>query len=132
MSYRLKIDRRSMKAAKFIAKLQAEIQRALIDSGMTQQEVAERLGVDRSVINRRLKSKANLTARSVSDFAYALDQDVVIEFTKTSHSRKVNYAVGTSSSDEKPLKEKLDSAMISPSTKSGRARMFGEFERLEV
>jgi transcriptional regulator with XRE-family HTH domain len=132
MSYRLKIDQRSMKAAKFIAKLQAEIQRALVESGLTQQEVAERLGVDRSVINRRLKGKANLTARSICDFAYAFDQNVVVKFTTTAPSSRINYAIRTSNSDEKSTIEKPDISMMLPSTKSGHAKIFGEFERLEA
>jgi transcriptional regulator with XRE-family HTH domain len=132
MSYRLKIDRRSLKAARFISKLQDEIQRALIESGMTQQEVAERLGVDRSVINRRLKGKANLTARSISDFAYALDQDVKMEFKRASHSGRVNYAIVTSSSDKNSLTEKPDSVLTLPPTRSGRDKIFGKFERLEA
>ena len=80
MSYRLNIDPKSRKAARFISRLQKEIQKALIDSGKTQQEIATILDVDRSVINRRLRGNANLTARSIAEFAYALDKDIVLEF----------------------------------------------------
>lgn len=92
MSYQLKIDAKSLKAARFVARLQKKIQAALIESGMTQQQVAERLGVDRSVINRRLKGKANLTARSIAEFAYAFDKDIEIEFIDRRHDKKSNTA----------------------------------------
>jgi transcriptional regulator with XRE-family HTH domain len=80
MSYRLKVSARDAKVARFISRLQRSLQKALADSGKTQQEVALSIGVDRSVINRRLRGSANLTARSIAEFAYALDKDVLIEF----------------------------------------------------
>lgn len=90
MSYQLRIDPKSMKAARFISRLQKAIQKALIASGKTQQEVAEIIGVDRSVINRRLKGSANITARSISDFAFAFNKDVVIEFVDKDQGRRSN------------------------------------------
>ncbi|MDE0970444.1 MAG: helix-turn-helix transcriptional regulator [Octadecabacter sp.] len=80
MSYRMRIDQKSQKSARFISGLQKKVQKALVASGKTQQEIAEILGVDRSVINRRLKGSANLTARSIAELAYALDKDLLIEF----------------------------------------------------
>jgi transcriptional regulator with XRE-family HTH domain len=132
MSYRLKIDRRSLKSAKFISKLQSEIQRALVESGMTQQEVAERLGVDRSVVNRRLKGKANLTARSISDFAYVLDREVRLELVKSASLPSTNYSSFTVSSEGSPHPELKRSEQILPSTESKRISSFGRFERLEA
>jgi len=80
MSYQIKIDPKSRKAARFISQLQKTIQDALTASGKTQQEVANILGIDRSVVNRRLKGSTNLTARSIAEFAYAFDKDIVLEF----------------------------------------------------
>lgn len=81
MSYQMRIDKKSRKVARFISGLQRAIQSEFIASGKTQQEVADALGVGRSVINRRLKGSANLTARSIAEFAYALDKDVKVVFT---------------------------------------------------
>lgn len=92
MSYRVKIDPKSRKAARFISRLQKKVQAALVQSGKTQQEVAETLGVDRSVINRRLKGSANLTARSIAEFAYAFDMDVDVSFVRKSASREKNWS----------------------------------------
>lgn len=80
MSYRPKIDPKSRIAARLISRVQRAIQKALIESGKSQQEVATALGVDRSVINRRLRGGANLTARSIAEFAYVFDKDVRLEF----------------------------------------------------
>ena len=91
MSYQIKINPKSRKAARFISNLQKVIQKALVDSGKTQQEVAEILGVDRSVVNRRLKGSANLTARSIAEFAYALDKDVVVSFLEKEKAEKANW-----------------------------------------
>lgn len=83
MSYRLKVDPKSRKAARFISRLQKAIQSALIASGKTQQEIATILEVDRSVINRRLKGNSNLTARSIAELAYALDKQIEFRLVDT-------------------------------------------------
>lgn len=88
----MKIDRKSLNSARFISMLQRKIQDALVASGMTQQQVAEKLGVDRSVINRRLSGKANLTARSIAEFAYAFDKDVIVEIRDKTDSANLNWS----------------------------------------
>ena len=93
MSYRLKIDPKSRKVARFISMLQVKIQKALTESGKTQQEVADILGVDRSVVNRRLKGNSNLTARSIAEFAYAFDKNIVLEFVGGEAPQKTNRTV---------------------------------------
>ena len=70
----------SLKTSRIISHIQRSVQEAYIKSGLTQQQVADRIGVGRSVINRRLKSKANLTERSLAEFAYAFEKDLKIEF----------------------------------------------------
>tara|TARA_R110002110_G_scaffold137735_1_gene323068 strand:+ start:4335 stop:4658 length:324 start_codon:yes stop_codon:yes gene_type:complete len=70
--------------------LQKKIQKAFVATGKTQQEVAKKLGVDRSVINRRLTGSANLTARSLAEFAYAFDKDIYIEFVDSPRMKRSN------------------------------------------
>jgi transcriptional regulator with XRE-family HTH domain len=95
MSYQIKIDPKSRKAARFISRLQKAIQKALSDSGKTQQEVATILGVDRSVVNRRVRGSANLTARSIAEFAYAFDKDIVLDFVDRELIEHSNVAVAS-------------------------------------
>ena len=114
MSYRPKIDPKSRKAARFISHLQRKIQKALVESGKTQQEVATILGVDRSVVNKRLKGSANLTARSIAEFAYALDRE--IEFDLVEQSRSTGNNLLTS----KPRLIELDDSRSNVSTGVGQ------------
>jgi transcriptional regulator with XRE-family HTH domain len=95
MSYQLKISPKSKKSARFISRLQNIIQQALVESGMTQQEVARKLDVDRSVINKRLSGKANLTARSMAEFAFAFDRDIKVEFLRSDSKSGQNWAQTT-------------------------------------
>ncbi len=103
-----------MKTARFVSRLQRSIQNALQLSGMTQQQVAEKLGVDRSVINRRLKGKANLTARSIAEFAYALDKDIIIELVDQHKPKIGSNWISKTTIDQLPSKEKNP-----PQTKGG-------------
>ena len=97
MSYQIKIDGKSRKAARFISLLQKKIQRALVASGKTQQEVASILGIDRSVVNRRLSGSANLTARSIAEFAYAFDKDIFLEFVERGGAKASNRVLAVAS-----------------------------------
>lgn len=117
MSYQIKIDPKSLKAARFISRLQQKIQRALVASGKTQQEVADILGVDRSVINRRLKGSANITARSIAEFAYAFDKDVIVDFVEKEQTRHLNWASGTGNGNDiflLPNKDVVSKGTIDP------------------
>lgn len=77
MSYQMKISPRRAKAARFIGVVHRAIQNAFEKSGMKQQELAVKLGVDRSTVNKRLLGRDNLTLRTIADFAWALDCDIV-------------------------------------------------------
>lgn len=129
MSYQLKINKRSLKAARFISRLQSVIQRSFVESGLTQQEVAERLGVDRSVINRRLKGKANLTARSIADFAFVLDKDIVFDLVDTDQKTSFNWTRSEADGNSFIKRQKLTS-------KANASVTLGEkkpsFERVEA
>lgn len=87
MSYQIKISSKDAKAARFISRIARLIQDELIASGMTQQDVATKIDVDRSVVNKRLKGSANLTARSIAEFAYAFDKEIDIKFVERKKSK---------------------------------------------
>jgi hypothetical protein len=77
MSYQMRNDPRARKAGRFIHRVQKEIQKAFVASGLKQQEIAEKLGVNRSVVNKRLLGEANLTLRTIADLAWAVDADIM-------------------------------------------------------
>jgi transcriptional regulator with XRE-family HTH domain len=80
MSYQLRIDPAAMRLARSIGGVQRALQHELVESGLTQQEIATRIGVDRSVVNRRFKSSANLTIRSLSELAEAFGKSLNVTF----------------------------------------------------
>ena len=49
---------------------------------LTQQQIAEAIGVNRSVINRQIMGKENLTLRSVAEIAWALGWEIVFHLRK--------------------------------------------------
>jgi plasmid maintenance system antidote protein VapI len=76
MSYELKISPKKRAASRFIGKVRKALVSAAIDtkkdSGLTQQQLALALGVNRSAITRMLKGEGNLTLRSVGELAWAM------------------------------------------------------------
>lgn len=76
MSYELKIDPKRRVAGRFIGAVRKALISAALkekqDHGLTQQKVAECLGVNRSVVNRMLRGDENLTLRSIAELAWAM------------------------------------------------------------
>jgi plasmid maintenance system antidote protein VapI len=85
-SYVFDIGERARRASRFITHVRAELQRAFVAEKsvrkITQQKVAELLGVNRSVVNRQLTGEENLTLRSVAELAWALGWQPVFELRK--------------------------------------------------
>jgi hypothetical protein len=57
---------------------------------LNQSTLADRIGVDRSVINRRLTGKVNMTEESIADMVWGLEHDIEIKIfdpveTKSNH-----------------------------------------------
>lgn len=79
MSYELKIDPKKRAASRFIGKVRKALISAAIEekelSGISQKEIAEAIGVHKSVVSRMLKGESNLTLRSVGELAWALGWD---------------------------------------------------------
>nr|WP_246700220.1 helix-turn-helix transcriptional regulator [Rhodopseudomonas sp. WA056] len=64
--------------------------------GLTQQALAKRLGVNRSVINRQLSGESNLTLRSLADLAWAMDMELSFELRQPERHAGQNEPVTTS------------------------------------
>lgn len=87
MSYQLKIGPRQRKAGRFIGAVRDAFLRVIaadkaFGKRITQQSIALKLGVDRSVVNRWLTGEANLTLRTVGELAWALDCDISFELRR--------------------------------------------------
>jgi nucleoid DNA-binding protein len=85
-SYMFEIGEKARKASRFIGHVRAELQRALVaekaSRKLTQQKLADALGVNRSVINRQLMGTENLTLRSVAELGWALGWEPHFEMRK--------------------------------------------------
>lgn len=94
MSFRILSDPRQRFASRFIARVRDELMRALMveksQRGLTQAELARKLGVNRSVINKELSGKANLTLRRVAELAWALDCEVSFSMDKAAPAESIS------------------------------------------
>lgn len=90
MSYQMRNDERSRKAGRFIARVHKAIQNAVTRSGFKQNDIAIKLELDRSIVNRRILGQTNLTLRSIADFAWALDHDIIFDLVPRAVGREVN------------------------------------------
>lgn len=118
MSYRMRISDRSRKAGRFVSKVHKEIQQAFVESGLKQQQLAERLGVNRSVINRQLLGESNLTLRTIADLAWALERDIDFGFNKRTAQGNLPPSSGLASetiSEGGQFDSEIDSAPITVS-----------------
>ncbi|WP_051608915.1 helix-turn-helix domain-containing protein [Fodinicurvata fenggangensis] len=86
MSYRLAITPKRRKVIRFIGGVRDALVNAYLDekkeNGVTKQELADRVGVNKSVITRRLNGSANLTLRSIAEMADALGRDIEFRLVK--------------------------------------------------
>lgn len=80
MSYQIKLSPKKRFGARHVERVRVELARAMNEAraqdGITQEQVARRLGVHKGVISRRLKGESNLTLRTVGEMAWALGREI--------------------------------------------------------
>ncbi len=85
-SFHFDIGSQARHAGRFIGRVRGELLRALAEkkakAGFPQRVLAEKLGVERSLINRQLSGEANLSLRSLADLAWAMDMEISFELKK--------------------------------------------------
>lgn len=79
MSFLFELDPKDEAVADLVADIGKKLQRAVNLRGLTQNEIAQRLGVDRSRVNRCLSGFNNLTIRSVAELAWAMNSKVIFD-----------------------------------------------------
>lgn len=103
-SFQFDIGSRARNAGRFIGRVRDELLKALSerkkDGKLSQQELATKLEVHRSLINRQLSGESNLTLRSLADLAWAMDMEISFELRKpvaeAGQNQPVQQAVTTS------------------------------------
>jgi transcriptional regulator with XRE-family HTH domain len=85
-SYQIPLSEKKRRISRSIYRAQKSLAKALAEAkeetGLTQQALAKKLGVDRSVVNRRVTGRANLTLRSMAELAWALGRDLDVGFPR--------------------------------------------------
>jgi hypothetical protein len=76
-SYKVDIGEKARAGSRFLADVRDEIQRAFFtqkrrQQGLTQQAIAKKLGVNRSLVNRQVMGLENLTVRSIGELLWAI------------------------------------------------------------
>lgn len=107
-SFHFDIGSRARNAGRFIGRVRSELLRALSEKKMarkfSQQSLARKLEVHRSLINRQLSGEANLTLRSLADLAWALDMEITFELKDPVVEAGSNQTFTTSTIQHAPIK----------------------------
>lgn len=82
-------------SSRFVADVGRLLQTALVDrkaiSKLTQQEIADRLGVDRSSVNRNFSGYRNLTLSSLAELCWAMDVEPSLVIEQILEPGKCNF-----------------------------------------
>jgi transcriptional regulator with XRE-family HTH domain len=90
----LDIDPITREGLRAVGDLRADLQEAFYlekkNNGLTQQDVARRLNVNRSVVHRQLTGEENITVRKAAELAKAMGWKVTIHVAKDNHENGSN------------------------------------------
>jgi len=99
-SFQFDIGSRARNAGRFIGRVRNELLKALSErkkeGKLSQEELAKKLEVHRSLINRQLSGEANLTLRSLADLAWRKGMETSFELKKPVVAAGQNQPVTTS------------------------------------
>jgi transcriptional regulator with XRE-family HTH domain len=86
-SFQITVSPNRRAAARFIETVRRMLQKAFVEenrkSGITQSDIARKIGVHRSVISRELRGYENLTLGRVAELAWALGRRATVSFPET-------------------------------------------------
>ncbi|WP_139257118.1 helix-turn-helix domain-containing protein [Methylobacterium sp. yr668] len=64
------------------------------DGLINQSQLADKLGVDRSAVNRRLTGQTNMRISTLADMIWALDQCIDVKIYDPAENRLINHPLG--------------------------------------
>lgn len=86
MSLLFDIGEKARRVSRFLGMIHRELQQAVEEEKaarkLTQQQIADSIGVNRSVINRQILGGGNLTLRRVAELAWVLGREPIFELRK--------------------------------------------------
>jgi hypothetical protein len=110
-SFRFDIGGRARHAGRFIGRVRGELLKALADKksriNLPQQALAEKLGVERSLINRQLAGETDLSLRSLADLAWAMDMEISFELREPTVAAGQNQPLQSQPSQNQPVQHQL-------------------------
>lgn len=90
--FRLKIDPKERQVARFYGVIERAFQKAFIDAKkerkITQQQLATALGVNRSIVSRRLQGCENMTQRTLAEMAWAMGYEIEFKLVPRQDKRE--------------------------------------------
>ncbi len=110
-SYRFQINERSRQVGRMVGAAQRSLQQAFSEAkdecGFTQAELARKLEMDRSLLNRQLTGESNLTIRTLADLAWSIGRTLDVRFLKPSSEGTAN---------EQPTEHRFSDQVVSTVT----------------
>jgi transcriptional regulator with XRE-family HTH domain len=92
-SYQMRLTDRQRKTGRYVQQAQRELRGAYLEEkkkrGLTLQEIADKLGVEKSVVSRRLSGEANLTLRILVEMAWALGREFSLSLPESLRQEEV-------------------------------------------
>lgn len=79
MSFQFELNPKDEAAATLVAKVGKKLQRHCVQKGFSQNDLAEKLEVNRSHISRSLSGFNNLTLKTLAELAWAMDCRVTLD-----------------------------------------------------
>jgi transcriptional regulator with XRE-family HTH domain len=99
-SFHFEIGSRARHAGRFIGRVRGELLKALArrktEGRVPQQALAEKLGIERSLINRQLAGESDISLRSLADLAWAMDMEISFELKQAETKAGQNQPTTTS------------------------------------
>jgi transcriptional regulator with XRE-family HTH domain len=109
-SFQITLSPSKRAAARFVNSVRRKLQKALVEesqkSGLTQTEIANTIGVHRSVINRELRGRKDITLGRVAELASAMGRRAELELperaSSATHVSNISFSVAANDDDPQP------------------------------
>jgi IS30 family transposase len=87
MSFQISILPSRQAAARFVDSVRHTLLRAVMESKISQSEIARALGIHRSVINRELKGYQDITVGRAAQIAWAIGKEAIFKLEDQANER---------------------------------------------
>jgi len=146
MSFKLKISSKDRATGRFMSRVHRALAKVVaetkLEKGLTQQQIADAMGVDKSVVSRILNGESNLTLKTIGDITWALGikPEVTFKSIAVEASRTVNHVampavVAAQSKLSRPeTRQSVEMGMtwVHPETKTGSSAQPIKYISMEI